>query len=308
MSRYYTQEDKDRANAADIVGLLERSGIYPSYNRGEYIWKNNGHEIYIKDNLWFDHYDQVGGKTVSFVKKYFDRDFKDAMEFILGNYGLDPIRMPANRRSLRSKPFMLPKRNNDYRRIFAYLCIDRGLNSDIVHEFVHNGSLYESADHHNVVFVGYDAGGNARHAHLRSTLSNSKWRANVPSSDNRHTFRWRGGSNRLFLFEAPIDMLSYIQMHSNDWMQHTYIAACSTADISLMEELRNNSNIEQIYICFDNDGPGQKAALQLRDKLQSRDYSAEILVPTHKDWNEDLINLRQEEGEAECPVSQFLLL
>ena len=48
-------------------------------------------------------------------------------------------------------------------------------------------------------------------------------------------------------------------------------------------------------MCFDSDTAGQSAAKRISDKLFAQGYKSEILVPTKKDWNEDLI--MQKEGE-----------
>ena len=69
--------------------------------------------------------------------------------------------------------------------------------------------------------------------------------------------------------------------------------------------LNDNPSLDHIYICYDNDGPGQKAAQQLREQLKAKGYKAEILVPTLKDWNEDLLNSEQEEGEIECQITSL---
>ena len=65
--------------------------------------------------------------------------------------------------------------------------------------------------HHNCVFVGLDENGEARHAHLRSTSSQGKvFRINVESSDIKHSFHKNGTDRSLYVFEAPIDLLSHI--------------------------------------------------------------------------------------------------
>lgn len=51
----------------------------------------------------------------------------------------------------------------------------------------------------------------------------------------------------------------------------------------------------EVYLCFDSDAAGQSAAKKISDKLFAQGYKSEILVPTKKDWNEDLI--MQKEGE-----------
>ena len=73
--------------------------------------------------------------------------------------------------------------------------------------FVHKGMIYESADYHNAVFVGYDEHGIARHAHKRGTGSESTYKGNAESCDPRYSFHWTGTDNTLYLFEAPIDIL-----------------------------------------------------------------------------------------------------
>ena len=73
--------------------------------------------------------------------------------------------------------------------------------------FVHKGMIYESADYHNAVFVGYDEHGIARHAHKRGTGSESTYKGNAESCDPRYSFQWTGTDNTLYLFEAPIEKL-----------------------------------------------------------------------------------------------------
>ena len=87
-------------------------------------------------------------------------------------------------------------------------------------------------------------------------------------------------------------MLSFISMHPIEWRNKSYAAACSVADNVLFQCLEDNKHIEQVYICFDNDNAGQTAAQRLSDKLFIKGIKSEILIPTQKDWNEDLLNLK----------------
>ena len=183
----------------------------------------------------------------------------------------------------------------------------RGIDRNVVHACTSVGLIYESAKYHNVVFVGKDEDGVPRHAHKRSTTPGKVWRANEHGSDNRFTFNLRGSSDRLFLFEAPIDMLSYITLYCPNWQDDSFLAACSVSDSSLNQFLEGRPDISQVFICFDNDPPGQKAAEQIKQRLSEKGINCEILVPTLKDWNEDLLNSVQEEGEVLCQTKpQFL--
>ena len=74
---------------------------------------------------------------------------------------------------------------------------------------------------------------------------------------------------------------------------HSYAAACSTSDKVLFRMLTDNPIISHVYLCYDNDEAGQNAAARTRNKLSESGIEAEILAPTHKDWNEDLMSQRE---------------
>ena len=170
--------------------------------------------------------------------------------------------------------------------------------------FVQRGMLYESGGYHNAVFVGLDPQGQPQHAHKRGTISESAYKGNVPGSRPEYSFHWMGTGSRLYLFEAPIDMLSFISMNQNDWQRHSYAAACSVSDKVLFQCLKDNPNIRQVFLCLDSDAPGQAAARRIVTKLARQGIQNEILVPTHKDWNEDLLHPEEME-EGLCPALQF---
>ena len=72
--------------------------------------------------------------------------------------------------------------------------------------FFARGDIYEDAAHHNAVFVGRDEDGIPRYAHSKGTAGN--FRLDVKGSDKAFNFCYRGEGERLFVFEAPVDLLS----------------------------------------------------------------------------------------------------
>lgn len=57
-----------------------------------------------------------------------------------------------------------------------------------------------------------------RHAQKRSTNSQGKsFKLNVAGSDARYSFHHPGTDGDLYVFEAPIDLLSYITLHPENW-------------------------------------------------------------------------------------------
>ena len=196
------------------------------------------------------------------------------------------------------QPFVLPKPNGNMRRAFAYLMFQRGIDRDVLYSFVHNKMIYESKKYHNAVFVGYDTTGIPRHAHKRGTGSKSTYKGNAPNGSQEYSFHWHGRSPYVCLFEAPIDMLSFISMHKSNWKQHSYAASCSVSDKVLFRMLEDNPNLKEVFLCFDNDEAGQNAAQRISDKLFLKGIKSRILIPNGKDWNEDLLTIRAAENES----------
>ena len=109
------------------------------------------------------------------------------------------------------------------RRVFAYLTKQRFIAPDVISFFAHQRKIYEDRDHHNAVFVGMDENGIPKQASLRSTISfGNAFRITVLGSDTRYSFSHFGKSGKLFVFEAPIDMLSFITLYQQDWKNHYF--------------------------------------------------------------------------------------
>ena len=289
MSQYihFTEQQKTQARQTDIAELLRSQGETLKRSGSESEWMDGGQKVTIRGNLWYHQYEQVGGDAVDFVRRFYNKSYPEAMEYLLGGSGGTLAVSPSVQKE--EKPFVLPPKNDNMRRVFAYLLNRRGIDREVLYAFVHKGMIYESADYHNAVFVGFDSNGNAKHAHKRGTGSESSYKGNVSGSQPEYSFHWSGQSDTLYLFEAPIDMLSFISMQKEGWRQHSYAASCSVSDRVLFQTLKDNPNIKQVVLCLDSDEPGQTAAKRIADKLFVQGTASEILVPVHKDWNEDLL-------------------
>lgn len=307
MSTYihFTDEQKEKARQTDIVSLLESQGETVKRSGSEYEWKDGTQRITIRGNLWFHQYDRVGGDTIDFVRRFYNKTYPEAMEYLLGNSGGTIATMPPIEK--KKKPFELPKPYRNMDRVRNYLHYVRGIDEDIIKVFADKNMIYESADYHNAVFAGFDKNGIPRHANKRGSGKGSTFKGNAESSMDEFAFHRIGKSKYLYLFEAPIDMLSYICMHKENWINHSYAASCSVSDRVLFQCLKDFPHIEKIYLCLDNDEPGQAAADRISTKLFAFGIESEILVPAHKDWNEDLLfpNEKVKERETQCRELQF---
>lgn len=233
-------------------------------------------------------------------------DYTEAMDYLLGGRQGGLLKSPPIKKKQKGE-LVLPKRNDDMHRAFAYLIYRRGIDRDVLYSFVHNRMIYESKKYHNVVFVGYDTDKKPRHAHKRGTGIESTYKGNAPNSIPEYSFHWHGRSESVYLFEAPIDMLSYISMHKDHWKEHSYAAACSVSDRVLFRMMQDNPNIEKVFLCLDNDEAGQKAAKRISDKLFLTGTEYTILLPEQKDWNEDLLLMNKENESEAAEQCQMLL-
>ena len=241
--------------------------------------------VTIRSNHWFDHAAHEGGNAISFVQRFYHLGYADAVSLLLCNGQVYERPAPTP-----PKEFTLPTANGNMRRVFASLTQHRRIHREVVSFFAHAHLLYEDAARHNCVFVGVDENGTARHAHLRSTVSQGKsFRQTVEGSDARYSFHFAGGGEALYVFESPIDLLSYITLHRDDWQAQNYVACCGTAFAPVEQMLRTYPQIRQVYLCLDNDEAGHSAAQRMEGYLQAEGISAMRLVPVRKDWNEDLV-------------------
>ena len=105
--------------------------------------------------------------------------------------------------------------------------------------------------------------------------------------DPRHSFHHIGTDGSLYVFEAPIDMLSYITLHPEGWQSHSYVACCGTSIQPVLKLLERQPQINTVLLCLDNDEAGHLASRRMKEQLAER-YTVERLIPAHKDWNDDL--------------------
>ena len=297
---YFTEEQKQRANAVDLEDFLMRRGE-KLLRSGRDKRLSTDHSITIRGNRWYDHAAEKGGYAIDFVQMFYHMTFPEAVGLLLGGEQGEIYRRAQDKEPEPPKPFALPKAHTDMRRVYAYLTRTRCLNKDIVSAFVKAKMIYEDAKYHNVVFVGYDAQGTARHAHKRSTYTRGEpFKGNVEGGDPRYSFHWIGRSDTVYVFEAPIDMLSFITMCQAGWNEHSYVSLCGVAEHALVQLLSDASQVRQVILCLDNDDAGLKAEKRIKQRLEERGYKNVFpLLPYAKDWNEDLQAMAKPPPEPE---------
>ena len=307
MSQYihFTEDQKRQAASVDLEEFLRMQGekLIPS---GRNKRLTSDHSITVRGNEWYDYASEQGGQAVSFVRRFYGLSYPEAVTMLLGGSVGTVYPAAQEKKQGPAKPFALPDAHSDMRRVFAYLIKHRRIDREVVTAFARARLIYEDAKYHNAVFVGLDKDGVARHAHKRSTNSEGlAFRINVEGSDPRHSFHWSGGSNRLYVFEAPIDMLSYITLDPQGWQEHNYVACCGTTIQPVLEQLRQNPRINTTYLCLDNDQAGNSASKRMAEQLREQGALSVRLTPEQKDWNDDLVEQRIQESGVRGPCMSF---
>lgn len=287
----YTEEQIARANQTNLVSFLNAQGEQLMKSGKEYRWKKHD-SVTISGNRWYRHSQSKGGYPVDFVMEFYYATFPEAVKILIGEEGEGRQKScPAP-----SKDFRLPEKNEDNEMIVKYLTESRELEKNLVMEWIVRGDIYEEKKHHNVVFIGRDADGIPRYAHCRGT-GEMKYRGDVAGSDKSYGFSYRGTDNQLFVFEAVIDLLSFIQLFPKDWKKRSYLSLGGVSSVALMTFLSERPQITSIFLCLDNDQAGNEACEKLAGEI-SEGYSVIRLKPSRKDWNEILCDKNADRKKA----------
>ena len=252
----YTQAQIDRANAANLEDFLRAQGETLVRSGKEYRWKAHD-SLTVCGNKWFRHSQSKGGLPVDFVMEFYGKSFPEAVQMLTGEPGeAQPEAGPAP-----SPAFRLPLRNVTNANILNYLTQERKLSPSLVNFFIAAGDIYEDTAYHNVVFVGRDADGHPRYASSRGIRE--KFRQDVAGAEKAFGFAHRGTDKQLLVFEAPIDLLSFIELFPKNWQQHNYLSLGGVSGKALQQFLSERPDVERVFLCLDADKAGEDACKRL---------------------------------------------
>lgn len=292
----------EQARNANLLQYLQSRG-YRLIKSSPHEYRLEEHDsLVISNNKWHWFSRDEGGNTLDFLIKYEGKSFREAIEILTGR---EPGAFAAKPRDIfissdysKSKisyvtELVLPPKNKDFHRVFAYLNKTRKIDREIITEMMQQGKLYES-ERHNAVFIGKDREGNIRFASERGTLSVVSYRKDSPGSDKRYSFNIEGKSNILYTFEAPIDALSHatlFKMRKLDYKQDHRISLGCLGDAALMQYLKDRPEITNVFLSLDNDSWGRAASAKFMKLLKEKGYRVREEFSKNKDYNEDLVAL-----------------
>lgn len=278
----YTQAQIDKANAVDLEKFLRAQGETLVRSGKEYRWKAHD-SLTVCGNKWSRHSQSKGGFPVDFVMEFYGKSFPEAVQMLTG----EPGEAQPEADSAPSPAFRLPLRNVTNANILNYLTQERKLSPSLVNFFIAAGDIYEDAAHHNVVFVGRDADGHPCYASSRGIRE--KFRQDAAGAEKAFGFAHRGTDKQLLVFEASIDLLSFIELFPKNWQQHNYLSLGGVSGKALRQFLSERSDVERVFLCLDADKAGEDACKRLAALLPDT-VSVTRIQPCMKDWNDVLVH------------------
>lgn len=296
----FTQDEIEIAKQADLCAVASSMG-FTVKRVGKYHTLKEMDSIRIYDRThWYRWSVRNGGSQIDFLKEFGGMDFVEAVQWLLdfvdyrkeqkfaGTAVVVKTEKPEPK-----KAFVLPEYAGSNAYLYHYLEQERGISKEVIDFFVEAGLLYEAKQYHNMIFVGTDVTGTPRFASMRGVFDkNGKgFKCDVAGNDKRYGFNVvRGKSRRIVVFEAAIDLMSYMTIYP--MQKDNMVALGMLADAPLQTFLKEHTDIREIAFGLDNDSHGRKATVELMEKYKADGYLVEDIAPPqeYKDYNEWLVD------------------
>lgn len=154
----YVQIDPDvleRIRQIDLLSYLrefEPSNLVKVKGTSNVYCTAEHDSLKISNGKWYWWSRGFGGySALDYLIKVKEYDFVEAVEILTGQTMADWKPPPAPKKD-EPKVLLLPPKNKDCNRVIQYL-FGRGIDYHLIQECIADGTLYESADYHNMLFL-----------------------------------------------------------------------------------------------------------------------------------------------------------
>lgn len=257
--------------------------------------------VVINNGKWYQRSSNIGGRTaLKYLEKVQGYTFVDAVKKICGVSHSYPDTArhnpPVIKGNQEKRLFSLPAANFTNNVVIDYLCNKRGLPKEVVLSLIKRKLVYETREHHNAVFVGYDKGGIPRYATIRGCYekpfkkeqegSNKAVGFSIPSLTSE--------ADMICVFESVIDAISFRVMNRGTSECAHFLSLGGLSPLALERYLKDYPDIKQIVLGLDNDEGGRKATAKITAMMEARGYEVHDMPPKlGKDYNEELLARRE---------------
>ena len=253
----------------------------------------------ISNGKWMWWSQRTGGRSaLDYLIKVRGYSFLEAVELLAERANIQPPLFVSENVPM-EKQLLLPKKNQDDQKVIAYL-LGRGIDKEIIQFCLESGRVYESAFHHNVVFVGMDEKDNPKYAALRGIGTSFIGEAN--GSDKNYSFSIfaEKSNDTVHLFESAIDLLSYATLQKLDgkeWRREHLLSLAgvyqpakeiekSKVPAALARTLKMHPEVKTIVLHLDNDRIGRLATKAISAVLPKQYQVKDVPPKQGKDYND----------------------
>lgn len=286
---HYTREQiDDMKSRCDLVELAKWCGYTPVPKGHTYSLQEHD-SVRIFNHQTFHRYAaNIGGDAIVFLQHFMNCSWQEAVKQLSEFTGSEQKQNIYYRGAVEIKkekvPFVLPEAAANYRRLYAYLLKSRKIDKAVVDYCVRNHLIYESAEHHNIVFLSRDKDGIVHHAFMRGTNDAYPYKGDVEGNDKRFGFNIPVSGKKLRVFEAAIDALSEWTITKDSSVSRLALGMLSDAPLETF--LKEHPDVKEIELCLDGDEYGKKAAKRISEKYIGKGYQVTIKHPVFPDGKE----------------------
>ena len=294
---YIPRDTVRQASSVTLLDYLMQTDPGNLVDLGNGNWCTKEHDsLRMSNGKWYWFSRGFGGySALDYLIKAEGMTLPEAVGEITGSE--IPERFIGLNGQLSGRMFSLPEAAQDSSQAVAYLR-KRGISSRVIDECLDNGLLYQSKEFRNVVFVGRDCSGEPRFAAVRSIYG--PYRGDVKGSDKRFSFRIRGSGQitEIHLFEAAIDLLSWLTLMEyggEDREGKLFLSLSGVAGAgrkipaALAQAMEEEKDVRLVVTHLDRDEAGIRAAENIRESLEGIAEVRDEPPGTGKDVNDMLM-------------------
>ncbi|QAS52325.1 toprim domain-containing protein [Halobacillus litoralis] len=292
MAKHVSADQVEVARNVDLIDYLERKGE-PLKREGRYYRHQVHDSLVIKDQMYaWNSRDEKGAGVINFAKVFYGMSFPEAvLDLNAQGYKVkDTVHEQKPK-----EPYQYPSHYevNDRTKAKDYLTNERKIHPKIVN-WLDNKDLIAQDKRGNVVFK-WKQQGEIVGADRQGTSSMKDGRMFKGIDRNSHGSAGFsldiGKPNSIYLFESPIDALSYWSIKKGKLQDTRLVSMSGLKRQTMIDEIKRmgqeGHKVNHITFCTDNDRAGRGFAekyVQLMSKGVSK-----IDLPTKKDWNLELL-------------------
>ncbi len=320
----FSDEELEMANKSDLLDLVSSYGLtVVPFSRSTFTTKEHDSLKITPGSGFVWHSRSIKGGPIQLKMCLGNLTWVEAVKELLNIDDIHAVRKSYTPpiKVEEKKDFVLPKKSDTYKHLFAYLLNSRGINKDVLNDFVKSKCVYESVyedsskgyKFFNCTFVGKDKQGTPRYAATRSTNTNVSFKGEVEGSNKEYAFSKVGIDGSIFTYESPIELMSFMSLLKNNGVDSFNSHLVATGGLSLMaldkyiHDYSTDFEFKKIFVCTNNDEAGHNAYLNTFE-VYSEKYEVLRIKPNDFDWNNDLtksLEIETRHKEFKLPVLEI---